>query len=155
MANHRSEVMTLEQRLEQVLAERDQMKAEMASLRETLDGLAGRVGVKAAPLEQPTLVSEEFKRWAQLSAQEKTQLVANDLYGPSEGTKPYECQLVYLPRRSGGLNGVAETPPSEHPRVKLHAHNEPEAKALYLSLCGITSFKHDVCQLECAPVAAA
>lgn len=147
----------LEQRLEQALAENAQMRQDMAAMRETLDRLAGRVGEQPTMLEQQKADQEAFehhKKWAMLSAQEKSQLVANQLYGPSTGTTPYECQLVYLPRRTGGASGGVETPPSEFPRVRLHAHNDHEARALYQSLCGINRFDQDVCKLECASVAA-
>lgn len=143
---------SLEARLLDALTENAQMRAEMATLRQTVDQLAGRVGEKVAPIEPPTLVSEEYKKWAMLSAQEKSQLVADQRYGPSEGTRPFELQLVYQPRRV--LNGVPEVPPSEWPRIKLHAHNEHEAKALYQELCGITGFSQEMSKLECRELAA-
>ena len=119
-------------------------------MRQTLGELSGRLN--APPREAETLIPEEYKAWASLSAQEKTQLVADRLYPVATGTAPFEVQLVYAQPRV--LNGVSEPKHNDYPRVRLHAHNDHEAKALYQSLCGITGFDQNHATLECQPVAA-
>ena len=132
---------TLEQRLEQLLERDARREAEMEALRARLDELTGR----AAP-EAPTLIPEDYKAWAALSAQEKTQLVADRLYGPAEGLRPFDVQLVYHPRR--GATGKEEPRHSEQPRVRLFARGDAEAGALYQSLCGISGYSAEEARLE-------
>jgi hypothetical protein len=142
-------VADLAARIEQLLERDARREAEMQSLRLTLDALAGR------PREPETLIPESYKAWAALSAEEKTQLAADKRWPPAQGTRPFEVQLVYVkPVKMLSDDGPERPRDSEWPRVRLQAHNDAEARALYLELCGITGFSHDVSRLEAVALAA-
>jgi hypothetical protein len=137
---------SLEEQLARLL-ERDAIHdAEMKVLQAQLAELRAATAPRP-PVEPQTLIPGEYRHWVELTAGQKTQLVATARFPPAPGTAAFDVQLCYLPRRS--LGGGTETPPSEHPRARLHAHNEAEARALYLDLCGIRSHDPEVTELVC------
>lgn len=78
---------------------------------------------------------ENFLEWAELTAQEKSQLAA-DRMGWA-GTARYRCWL----------HGA-----KEQPIVEIQANSEEEAKARYLQLCGIRSIDNEKYTQRAVPV---
>ena len=124
------------------VSEVELLRAELAALRAELTAL------KAPAPPPPTDVPAELRAWYELDAQKKSQLVADEKCPAGPGKRGYELQLTYNPRHDPAT-GQKKSRPSEYPRLKLHAHNEPEARALYNDLCGIKSHDQEVTTLEC------
>jgi len=119
---------------------------EVELLRAKVELLTAQVEALLKPREPETLIPEEFRRWAELPAEAKTQLVADEKYGPDKGPQVFEIQLVYLVKKD--QSGKKERPYSEYPKVRLHAHSVHEAEAYYRELCGITSNNPDYTEYQ-------
>jgi len=114
----------------------DVLRAEVAALRAEIAAFKA-----PRPIDPDTNIPEDFKKWASLSATEKTQLAADKAYPPEQGLRPWQVQLVYQPDANG------EVRPSEFPQTKIHARSEHEARAFYQALCGITGYDQEMCEL--------
>jgi hypothetical protein len=101
--------------------ERQQERAEVALLRAQV----ARYEDTAKETEAQRNKFLEFLAWVALSAEQKTQLVADRIY-----------------KDAVELGGWWEVQLQEMPRVKLRAHSEYEAVGRYNELCGITGTAH-------------
>ena len=136
-----AETPDLERQVQLLLEQGARRDAEMEALR-------AEIALLRAPAPPPlTEIEADYRRWAALSAREKSQLAADRLHPPDASTRPFAVQLLYHPRRSP--TGQVEAPPSDFPRLSINAHSDPEARAFYQTLCGIQSFDNQVTYLEC------
>lgn len=124
------DVATLRAEIEAMRTERAQERAEVNLLRAQVQ----RYEDTAKETEAQKQAHAEFLAWVALSAEQKTQLVADKKFGGDTGDV-WEVQL------------------QEHPRVRLRAHGEYEAVGKYNELCGITAtaHKHSLTRLDQTP----
>ena len=124
------DVPALRAELAAMQAERQQERAEVALLRAQVE----RYELTAKETEAQAQRHKEFLAWVALSAEQKTQLVADRLFAdPALG----EWWTVTL---------------QDQPTVRVRAHSEYEAIGRYNETCGVTGTAH---KHVAAPVAAA
>lgn len=127
------DVAALRAELERLRAEDTQVRAEMALLRATVQ----RFEETAKETEAQKAAFAKFLEWVALTAEQKTQLVADRDYNadPAAG----DLWEVGFP---------------EHPTVRLRAHSEFDLVGRYNQLCGITAThpdkKHSMIRLGAA-----
>lgn len=101
-------------------AERAQERAELAMMRAELN----RYQETAKETEAQKQALAQFHAWVSLTAEQKTQLVADREFADPALGPWWEVQL------------------QEHPKVRVRGHSDFEAVGRYNQVCGITGTAH-------------
>jgi hypothetical protein len=111
--------------MEQLLSQSQQL-ATVAVLEAKVQALTQAKGAKAAMAATDRDVEyAEWRKWAMLTAEQKTQVAADKRWGAEQSPR-WRCGFVH-----------------PHPTVVIVAQDEVHAKARYLDLCGITNITVD------------
>lgn len=114
------DVSALRAEMEAMRAERIQERAETALLRAEVQ----RFQETAKETEAQKAALVKFLEWVALTAEQKTQLVADREFADPALGAWWEVQL------------------QEHPKVRVRAHSDFEAVGRYNQVCGITGTAH-------------
>lgn len=108
------------------------LAAENAALKARLEALELRFGIfsDTAPREEK---DQAMRDWAALPTQQKNQREADRLFGNNGGSL-YEVSMELIAP------------------IRIRAHSELEARALFMSLCGVTGIQPPASQPAVRPV---
>lgn len=125
------DVQALRNEVQAMAAERAQERAELALLRAEVKRYEDTQKESA----EQALAYKKFLDWVALSAEQKSQLVADKKFAGCQGDT-WEVQLP------------------EHPKLRLPGHSEYEAVGRYKEVCGIISTAHEFSCVRVTPAAA-
>lgn len=129
-------------RLEDYLAAEQQAAPgagpQLVTLTESLEERFRRIEQRLEDRDRERLKFETFKSWAALSAQEKSQLKADEAYRADLGRLPlWEVQLVQVKEEGQAAREIG------WPLLKIPGNSREEAVARYSQLCGINGLAAD------------